>query len=441
MIEMDEFMNTDYFITVGTLIAFERKERYRKTKDPKEKLKWKQSVFCEGICNVTTYRKMEKQLEIRSTHYVRFLERLGLEMKYDSSRYHKINILLLNLEDAIEKYDVLSVFTITKSIDDLVEKVSDDIYCVYLKKIVHMIYDYYHENKFPTSDDIYLMKEINAGYPSYIRDIMIDLMYKYYRITIVDSNEFLNKIQDFQIEKSSFIPNQINYLLLLADKEEFNNFYNMAKKMSNDINNRSNYLRLLDIDDITLSVDYATRPTEIKEKVEESEIVVNKISSKYKCENDELMTRLSLSEKRKIAQHYQLVGTLFFRLKDYESAIKYLPKAYEYCELFEIYPKIMLFNCYDRLNLPYTDDLLSLKSIFEKDNRYRKVYEYYIFKDSHKEEYRKLLKYINDEILDYLLPEDEILGHIFKYELNFLAKKTKNYCQLQVYLEKMGYLE
>lgn len=441
---MEMIINSSYLITIGTLIGYERKMKCKELAGTKEKEAYKQIPFCEGVCCVQTYRNIEKAtLEVKTPIYEELLHKLGYEMNYDDALYKEINYRLQNLNDAIEKYDLESVFLIVDKLNSLLRDSEKDIYQKYLIRIIDVIYQYYKSNEFPDIDKVEMMKQVYVGYPNYFRDIIIDIIFKYGLLNIIDDKEFDLLVESLNLGNNNYIPNRINELQFLSYSLDLTNFYDKSEELMVILNQKGIYIRILDIYDLKTYADFYANPMEIDKDIDICQENVRKLLKKLKI-NEDLIVNENIPKmiKKKLSQHYYHIGYVLYMQKNYQNASIHFEKAINYDDIFDILCKNLLFSCYDRLKLseekyaPY----LSINKTYDNMNKNYIVFKYYAFKYNNKDS-RARLKYLKKNVLDFILPEDQVLKKVLFFEINCLAKDTSNYQILQEYIEKMGIVD
>lgn len=435
---METIINSSYLITIGTLIGYERKMKCKELAGTKEKEAYKQIPFCEGICCVQTYRNIEKAtLEVKTPIYEKLLHKLGYEMIYDDALYKEINYRLQNLNNAIEKYDLESVFIIVGKLNKLLRNAEKDIYQKYLIRIIDVVYQYYKNNAFPCIIDVEMMKNVHMGFPSYIKDVMIDLLYKYAVLNIIEDNIYKKFVDNLYLYQNNYIPNKINYLQYLCYNLNYDQFYDISEGLILYLKNKDLYLRLLDIYDLKIIADLNTDPTRIDQDILECNENVNYIFKKL-CIN-KAREIVSKTIKTKLSQHYYNLGYTLMMDKKYSEAILNFEESLKLDDIFELACKVSLFNCYDRLGYgveKYTK-YIKLIRVYDENNKNYILYKYYQFKYANND-LRKRLKYLKNSVIEFILPEDTVLMKILFFEINNLAKATSNYQILQEFIEKMG---
>lgn len=443
---MEMIINSSYLITIGTLIGYERKMKCKELAGTKEKEAYKQIPFCEGICCVQTYRNIEKAtLEVKTPIYEELLHKLGYEMNYDDALYKEINYRLQNLNDAIEKFELDSSFLIISKLKELFSRYKgNDIYITYLDKCMQIILNYYHENKLPDEEESSLMEGIYIGFPSYFKDILIDLICKYGSLNIIEDEKYYDLIKRIELKNSRFVPNKINYLQYLCNKAEYEEFYFLSKLLIQELHQRAIYLRILDIYDLKTFADLTTDPTRIELDLEECSVNVSLLFKKLNLNPESINpSEIPKQIRRKLEQHYYHMGYALLRIKDYEKALHELELSLIYDNVFEMLSKVALFNCYDRLNIKkqeFMPDVFEVHRNYDVNNKHFVFYKYFRFKYDN-ENCRDQLKYLKKHVIDVILPEDTMLIKILFYELNSLSKKTSNYQILQEFIEKMGFID
>lgn len=442
---MEMIINSSYLITIGTLIGYERKMKCKELAGTKEKEAYKQIPFCEGICCVQTYRNIEKAtLEVKTPIYEELLHKLGYEMNYDDALYKEINYRLQNLNDAIEKYDLESVFLIVDKLQYLISKKDKNIYYKYLKIACNVILNYFKLNKLPETDEWFLLDNIYYGFPNYIKDIFVDLLYKYALSNMENDEEYFKYVSDLNLVGNSFVLNKINYLQYLCLKKQFDEFYLLTKPLLESLEKRELYLRIIDIYDLKTYADMETNPTKIMDDLENCNDNITKLLNKLKIRiEDDSSPDISKTIKRKLSQHYYHIGYSLMCIKNYEKASKQIELSLMYDDVFEVICKVMLINCYDRLGISEKDRMNGIYSLvrdYEDSNKHFIVFKYFVFKEKN-DNIREYLKYLKKYVLENIFPEDTMLVKIILYELNKLAKKTSNYQILQEFIEKMGIID
>ncbi|MXQ73496.1 hypothetical protein GSF08_06065 [Clostridiaceae bacterium DONG20-135] len=435
---METIINSSYLITIGTLIGYERKMKCKELAGTKEKEAYKQIPFCEGICCVQTYRNIEKAtLEVKTPIYEKLLHKLGYEMIYDDDLYKEINYRLQNLNDAIEKYDLESVFIIVDKLNNLLKNSEKDIYQKYLIQVIDVIYQYYKINEFPDLINVEMMKSVYAGFPSYIKSVMIDILYKYAVLNIIDDNEYVKYVKEINLKTSKYVPNQINYLQFLCNIQDFDKFYLIFEEVLKDLKKKRLFLRMLDIYDLKIIADLNTDPTRIVKDIDECNINVDRVMNKLSFHEDEEVTSKTI--KTKLSQHYYNIGYSLMIARQYNEAKDAFEKSLNYDDIFELACKVFLFNCYDRLGFDCVEyrNYINLSRTYDTSNKHYVLFLYYVFKLENNN-LRERLKYIKKYVLNYILPEDTLLIRILFFEINNLAKATSNYQVLQEFIEKMG---
>lgn len=442
---METIINSSYLITIGTLIGYERKMKCKELAGTKEKEAYKQIPFCEGICCVQTYRNIEKAtLEVKTPIYEKLLHKLGYEMIYDDALYKEINYRLQNLNDAIEKYDLESVFIIVEKLQNLTLNKNKNIYYKYLRIVCNIIMNYYKYNKLPETNEWALLDNIYCGFPNYVKDIFIDLLYKYALSNMENDEEYFKYASNLNLINSIFVLNKINYLQYLCLKEQFDEFYILIKPLIVSLEKRELFLRIIDIYDLKTYADMETNPTKIMDDLEDCNDNIIKLLNKLKIKiEDDKDSSIPKTIKRKLSQHYYHLGYSLMCIKNYEKAIKQIELSLKYDDVFEIICKVMLINCYDRLevsNNNRVDGIYTLVRDYDDSNKHFIVFKYFLFREKNNN-IRDNLRYLKKYVLEYIFPEDTMLVKIVLYELNKLAKKTSNYQILQEFIEKMGIID
>lgn len=428
---MEQIYNSSYLICVGTLIGFERKKRFKESKVNEEFI---QISFCEGICNVTTYRKIElSQMEVKIEIYEKLLKKLKMKMCYHHLNYNKINQYINDLGEAIIYYDTTKIYRLIDSINKCLILRDDDIYERCIKLLMDIIYRYYHDNLLPSYSEFDQLSKIHRGFPDNIKDIMIDLEYNYVRRYMVCFEDHRKFAQSLNLYHNNFIMNKINFINFLLENQNYDEAILLIDQVILELKRKKSYIRILDLYDLRLIANHYMNPKSIKNRIVECNEEMDNLIKKVPKEE-----RNSIGLIRAKAQHYYITGNILFRNKEYLQAYDLLIKSYQLDSANELFCKIILFHIVDKLkDCIFQEDFLHLESINVNHNKYDEAYQYFLYKYKNLLNYKLLLKYLNDHILFLIEKDDELLIIIFSYELNFLAKKTKNYRILQRFMEKV----
>lgn len=270
---------------------------------------------------------------------------------------------------------------------------------------------------------------------------MIDLLYKFAVQNIINDESFKTFVEALKLQSNLFIPNRINNLQYLCYKLDYEGFYKDLDKIIKFLEKKELFIRLLDIYDLRIIADLNTDPTRINKDIESCNENVDFVLRKLKVHDISEISSKTI--KTKLSQHYYNLGYISLMIKDYLKAINAFEKSLELDNIFEITSKVLLFNCYDRLN--YTEDsykkYLNISEVKNPSmNKPYIIFKYYEFKYFNKNP-RERLKYLKRYIMDELSSEDSILIKVMLYEINMLAKSTSNYSILQEFIEKMGIVD
>ena len=174
----------------------------------------------------------------------------------------------------------------------------------------------------PNEEESLLMEGIYIGFPSYFKDILIDLICKYGSLNIIEDDKYYKLIDRLGLKSNKFVPNRINYMQYLCNKAEYEEFYDISKIIVKDLHQRSIYLRILDIYDLKTFADLTTDPTRIEQDLEECSENVRLLFKKLKLNPEKINPdEIPKQIRRKLEQHYYHMGYALLRIKNYKKAL------------------------------------------------------------------------------------------------------------------------
>ena len=431
--------NTDYFLTIGVLIDYERYLRKNQTGAGKH---YNQEVFCHGICDVKTYRCISnKKREVKPKYYEMLLKRLDLEMNYRDLLYKQLQVRLANLSDAITKYYLHDMEVIYEKILELLDGDLDDCYFIYVRRIVHLLAGYYLHNEFPSEEDIHMLEYIGFGFSSPLYDMILDLLFKYYRLYVVTNETYFDAVAKNPYQYSQFIPNRINYMQYIHDQGNFDEFLVLSEKLIQELDNHHHYFRLIDVYDLQLVAKYYTDPTHVQDIVQRADNNVTSLFEKYKYQPDISAQEFEWPLKRKIAQYSYHKGCILYLMLQYELAIQALNDYLEKDTFMEVNSKVILISSYQ---FYYPDkEIPSMYFHLNQDyadSKFKRVHQFYQHKYLSKWNHDQLYEFLHETVCPLVLREDDVLKRIVIDEMNKLVRGIKQYRIFQLFLEKVELL-
>lgn len=427
--------NTDYFLAVGALIECERIRQKKLASDHKP---FNQESFCKHICDTKTYRRMSvEKREINHRFYGQLLQRLGLQMAYDDELYKKLHVRLANLNDAITKYNLHDIEEIYGKIENLIGDCHPDIYFQYIRWITTLLTNYYLHNQFPSLEEMQVLLQICMGFPRDVRDMMMDLIFKYYRLHTTSNQDYFSYIKKFPYESSTFLPNRINYIQSIHDRDDFDQFTALSNELIPILESTRNYFRLIDVYDLQIAAMYYTDRIHVEDVITKADNNVTSLFEKYKYKADMPIKKIEWPLKRKISQYTYHKGCILFLLKNYEQAIHILSEYLLNNQMMEVHSKVMLISCYHHLHRKIPSAYLELHHHTD-DQKFLTMHMYFQMKYLHDEQLITLNNYLEYEVLPLVMPEDDVLIRVLTYELSLNAKNNRGYVLFHHFFEKLG---
>lgn len=427
--------NTDYFLAVGALIEC---ERIRHKKQALDHRAFNQEAFCQHICDTKTYRRMSiEKREINHRFYMQLLKRLGLEMAYDDELYKQVHVRLANLNDAITKYNLHDIEEIEGKIAALIDEHHPDIYFRYVRWVTTRLANYYVHNQFPSAEDMQVLMQICMGFPRDVRDMIMDLIFKYYRLHTTSNQDYFSYIRKFPYESSTFLPNRINYIQSVHDHDDFDRFTALSNELIPLLENTRNYFRLIDIYDLQITAMYYTDRLHVEDVITKADNNVTSLFEKYKYKADMPVDKVEWPLKRKISQYMYHKGCILFLLKNYEQAIHILNDYLSNNQMMEVNTKVILISCFHHLHQKIPLAYLELKQRSD-DKKFLNMHTYFQMKYLRDERLIKLSNYLEYEVIPLVMPEDDVLIKVLTYELSLNAKNNRGYVLFHHFFEKLG---
>lgn len=427
--------NTDYFLAVGVLIECERIRQKKLASDHKP---FNQESFCRHICDTKTYRRMSvEKREINHRFYGQLLQRLGLEMAYNDELYKQVHVRLANLNDAITKYNLHDIDEIYVKIADLIDDRHPDIYFRYIRWITTLLTNYYLHNQFPSVEEMQVLMQICMGFPRDVRDMMMDLIFKYYRLHTTSNQDYFSYIKKFPYESSIFPPNRINYIQSIHDHGDFDRFTALSNELIPVLESTRNYFRLIDVYDLQITAMYYSDRIHVEDVITKADNNVTSLFEKYKYKAYMPVDKVEWPLKRKISQYMYHKGCILFLLKNYEQAINILREYLQNNTMMEVNSKVILISCYHHLQQKIPADCLELLQR-TGDPKFLHMHTYFCMKFLGNERLLTLSNYLEYEVIPLVMPEDDVLIKVLTYELSLNAKNNRGYVLFHYFFEKLG---
>lgn len=405
---------------IGTIIKYYRKTMYDKTKSQR----WTQKGFIydeygSKICSVKTLGLIENGIIIKNDIiYEELLHKFNMKYEFTYSiKSMKLSECSKFLLLAIEKYDISMILEITNNIRNVLNKgfKSYVFYYEYLQ-FYTMIYNYYCSKILLTSNQISLIMSILNFIDSEMKEILIDLVCKTkYRNDDYEFSDINFKSMYSSINKINYILYLIHHNQVLKANRILHNLYLVYK-------NKNNYIRLIDVFTIQLSL------CSINDKEYFFELLDEGLHFFYK-NNDNI-------PDIKKAQTYKNIGVTAYKLEVYDIAEDFLLK-YIKIDSREILPYcIILFDIYEKAG--NIESIIKILKQAKPDNsKYGTFFQYFEMKYLNAYNDIELTEFILKNVIKEFTSYDKIFISIFYSQIFGLTANTYKHKDFKLFISQL----
>lgn len=352
------YMNVsrDRLSVIGKLIGIYREERRNNTQNG-----FTLKKFCEGICSINTLKSIEAGGLSRSEDvYIELLGKLDLKFGEFPVIDEALAKLSKEISQAIEFYDRDRIGIYTNKFLKLLNELTDYVYYSDLKDIIERLKNYYENDSTISENEIIHFTKVLSILPMEYKDLLRILLFtKLQQICCYDLEKYENVIELLNINESENVCIKMMMLHYYFVKGEYLTMNNLINELEDIFNYHKNYVRLLD------TYNYGLLMCSYIDKTKLS-LYVNKI--------DELNIGYRLPII-KVAEVYANIAATYHHNEEYESALKYYEKMFEYIDGDYLPKLILMADCQNRLERPIILKKLTKVQLEQYSIEYRKMYK------------------------------------------------------------------
>lgn len=372
--------------------------------------------FCEGICTRNTLKRIENGERCRESTYMNILSKFDL-LFGDFPKIDEALLLMLDqLYNAIEFYDIPSVKEYCQKALTLLERVRNYVVYSELYMLFKDVYDHFQYDIIISRDSMHHYLKLIEIMPDAYDDLIRLLILNRLPLDAIENGkEYNNHIKKLCLYNTKHLFMKLHLLHYYAYTEQFESFKLILDDLEKRYNSFKNYVRLLDV------YNYAII---LYSKIQLDMVFIYLKKVDYIIENFYV-------PNEKIGETYSNIANQFHIHCKYHDALMYFSKMIKYQNIYYITDLIYMANCQSILNKEINIPILSKMEIEKYPQILRKMYNFYLNYgiSSPKEK--------QDFILNEIAPinEDKDLSEVFKFELKKAIKKNSCYKSLYLYEE------
>lgn len=402
---------------IGLSIKVNRKVKLRSEKSGK----WTQTNFAKGICAQKTLINMERGIPGRFYDvYAESAKKLELELRYDPEVDKKINNLIPKLHKAIDFYELKKIEKYLNELIMLLKDYRNALWYCDLYFLLDRINEFYFSDAIFENDTIETISEMIGEFSKATNEILEFLIFN-----TTYNNQNKNYIKRFykylNFKDSNLICGRFCELIYYYISNRAVSFLSLSKTLTDHCANVKNYVRLLEVYSFTINFLSYYDPSEIPKYLTKANMLIES-------------TDTPISKK---AEFNYNIGVAYFECEDYKSALEAFEKCYEYdekckgCNKTLVKSFLFIAKCQRELQMSISIPFYSKKKLQDSGENVKKLYEYYLMEDEVPAFVRQ--RFLMDEVLPILEPEDEIIIILLKNELNRLISETNHYKDAVIY--------
>lgn len=365
-----------------------------------------------SICSFKTYSKIKNHQRVS----LEIIKDICLSIKRpfieDKELFIFCEQLLKNIFISYSKYDIKEIMLLTSKGLISLESYKDSIYYGEIYNLLEVIKYYSIDNKILESDDIYKIFVIKDVFNSDIKEIIINIYFKYFQY-IKDVKKMIDIDHQYNLYFCTLPQNQINHLRCLIYQRRTLLFIEKSKVLENAfiISNKNIFLF-----DIYLLYIIGGREfnSEYMDKLIDKGI--------------SMIKELDIPNSR-LQQFYYYIGKYYMLIEDFLAAIYYLEEALKYSKMNVDVIYIYLLYAYQKSGRSN----LSIEANLRFSEKQKLIVNYFVNSRTWGPKDR------NDYIMYKIyrnLYIDEILIRIFYKELINLSSTLRNYKDIYLFSEK-----